>query len=176
LSDSVLPFDADSTAPEPQLTTDEDPTMLPKLFITLAILSALSLAVFAQEDAAKPKVIWKEATTFDLPRGLTKPDPNVGAMGSSVKGFRIGKQDAAVIVDRLDRKGIVVFMSICDPRARNAGEVRLEFITHDDERHESKPAASVGGWCLSFQAPTGVPSEKLKEFRVLYDTRAAWTK
>lgn len=150
--------------------------MLLKLTCTLAVLAALSLAVFAQEDAAKPEVVWKEATTFDLPRGLTKPDPNVGAMGSSVKSFRIGKQSAAVIVDRLDRKGIGVFMSVCDSRARNANEIRVEFITKEGEKHEVKSDGSVGGWCLLFLSPSGVPTEQLEEFRVLYDTRATWTK
>lgn len=150
--------------------------MLCKLIITFSIATAMSLSFSGQQADAEHEVKWLEATTFELPEALTSPDPAIGAMGSSVKAFRIGKQSAAMIVDRLDRKGIGVFMSICEPRARDANELRLEFITHDGEQHEVTSDGSVGGWCLIFQAPQGVPSDTLKEFRVLYDARAEWTK
>lgn len=127
-----------------------------------------------QIDASSSEV-WSKAVDFKLSKGLTDPDLSVGAEGAAVKAFRVGKVRAGIIADRLDRKGLALFLSVCKDSAK-ASDIRVEFLTHEEVAVAALADGGIGGWFNVYRLPASTPSKEVDRIVVSYRRGSEWTK
>ena len=106
-----------------------------KSVVLLGVLAGSSITWLPSSHQDADAVEWVEAGRVEITESRRTRDLNTGAPGTGAFGFRIGRQIAGVLIDRLDRKGIVVFVGMTyPPETRGVLEdVRAEFLVGEGE-------------------------------------------
>jgi hypothetical protein len=90
----------------------------------------------------------------------------------------LGGHDAAAIIDRLDGKGIGVFLGMSlrgSFEGDVAEDVRLVFYDLEGDTHPvSVDAHSLDGNAMLFTSPRGMPTKQLRSFEIQFDATAPW--
>ena len=84
------------------------------------------------------------------------------------------------VVDRLDRKGLAVFIGIgVNSRHAEAAaeDIRVEFVDSSGRVHPVEADATAGGAnCMLFRSPDGLDTKQIRRFRILRNSSVDWTK
>jgi hypothetical protein len=154
-----------------------------KLLLIACVLAGSAIAWGSSLGGGQVTAVdWVEAVRFEVAKGHTQPNPAVGAMGTSAVAFTIGKRSAGALIDRLERKGCAIFVGMSvPPEAQTAAlnDVRAEFLVGDGETARwiaASPGAHAGAEAALYQPPAETPAADIHEFRLLYNSQAAWTR
>ncbi|GJM22149.1 MAG: hypothetical protein DHS20C15_20640 [Planctomycetota bacterium] len=156
-----------------------------KRFVTLALillcvsaapntLRSLDDSEIEHEDRK-----WSRVATYEVPTSMVDREPNAGAHGASVVGFKVNREAyGSMIVTVIDRPALAAFVGWEVPKkyaSKAAEDLRAVFETADGTTHVSSLAAG-GGHGILFHSPDGVDISTIRHVALYYDKKAKWSR
>jgi hypothetical protein len=159
--------------------------MIKTLAVSLLATLSLLFAAAPRETPPPATETWTEAAKLELSYKAPDPkkDPNAGAEGApgaTGASFFVGKFHGGAVVDRIEGKGVGVFVGIASTAKLEdaiAKGIRVRFTDKSKKTHDVKhDAIASGATAMLFLSPSALAPHEIASVHVMFDSSASWAR
>jgi hypothetical protein len=158
--------------------------MLKPIVFAILASSTIYFAAPKRNNPGPAAPTWTEATKFSLSyKAPVKKEPGAGAdgaPGASAQVFTVGQYRGGAVLDRIDGKGVGVFIGIASTAQLEdaiAKGIKVQCTDASKKTQEFKrDAMASGATAMLFLSPDGLAPHEITSVQIMYDSSAPWAK